>query len=407
MAASGHSKRRREQHPKVRGVRLADEQLAEAAAAAVAAVLREGARADALLHGLMRGNPRWPPEARAAVAAAVHDVLRNWRSLAAEAGVRRLVPEDADIAAVVQAWWAGRGPAGRRNLPFAVEHSLPDWLDRMAEAELGRHRWRAFAEWADRAPPLHVRANTLRITVDRLARRLREETGAEARRVGWSPDALEVASEASLLATSAHRDGLFEVQDAASQMVARALGPQPGMRVIDGCAGAGGKTLHLAALMRNEGRILALDPSDAKLARLRSRARRAGATIVETRAVLSTKVIKRRRATADRLLLDVPCSGLGVVRRNPDIKWRLRPEHLERVRALQRQILAGYTPLVRDGGRMVYATCSILACEGEEQVRWFLGREPSAWRLVEERRWGPPAQDSDAFYVAVMQKSGS
>jgi 16S rRNA (cytosine967-C5)-methyltransferase len=346
----------------------------------------------------------------------VHDVLRNWRRLAAEAGVRRAVPQAADIAAVVEARGASRsGPGGapggdrgrHGSLPFAVEHSLPDWLDRAAAAELGQDRWRAFAAWADREPPLHVRANTLKIDVEALSRRLRDESGTRPRRVEWSPDALEVESDRSLLASEAYRAGLFEVQDAASQMVARALDARPGMRVVDGCAGAGGKTLHLAALMRNQGRLLALDPSEAKLARLRARARRAGATIVETHPVSSTKVIKRRHGTADRLLLDVPCSGLGVVRRNPDIKWRLRAEDLDRVRGLQREILAAYAPLVRGGGRMVYATCSVLRSEGEEQIRWFLEREPGAWRLVEEKRWGPPGQDSDAFYVAVLEKNGA
>ncbi len=385
-----------------------DRALAAAAAGAVAAVLREGRRSDAVLHRLMQDNPRWAPEARTAVAAAVHDVLRNWRRLAAEAGVRRQVPEDADIAAVVEARRVqSRGRPPRGNLPFAVEHSLPDWLDKAAAAELGREPWQAFAAWSDREPPLHVRANTLKTGVEELARRLHDDIGARVRRVAWSPDALEVESERGLSATDAHRAGLFEVQDAASQMVARALDAAPGARVVDGCAGAGGKTLHLAALMRNEGRILALDPSEAKLARLRSRARRAGATIVETRPVLSTKVVKRRHGTADRLLLDVPCSGLGVLRRNPDIKWRLRAEDLDRVRSLQRDILVAYAPLVRPGGRLVYATCSILPSEGEQQIRWFIGRDEAAWRLVEEVRWGPPEHNSDAFYVAVLERSAA
>jgi 16S rRNA (cytosine967-C5)-methyltransferase len=376
-------------------------------------VLRDGRRADAELHRLMRENARWSTEARAAVASAVHDVLRGWRRLAWAARTRRTPPTEDDVRAVVEAWAESAGRRGdaprpdarARPLPFAVEHSLPDWLDRAGASELGEERWRAFASWADREPPLYVRANTLRIAPEALARRLRAECGAGARRVSWSVDALEVRSRADLLATEAHRAGLFEVQDAASQLVARALDPRPGMRVVDGCAGAGGKTLHLVALMRNEGRVLALDPSEAKLARLRTRARRAGAAIIETRAVESTKVIKRRSGTADRLLLDVPCSGLGVIRRNPDIRWRLRPEDIERVRGLQREILSTYPRLVREGGRLVYATCSVLPSEGEAQVRWFLDREPGSWRLVEERRWGPPGQDSDAFYIAVLERT--
>jgi 16S rRNA (cytosine967-C5)-methyltransferase len=380
-------------------------ELTEAACGAVAAVLLRGARADAVLYRLMRDNPRWTPQRRAEVAAMVHGVLRNWRKLAALAGSGPSAPAAAEVAAVVEAWIAAGGaPQAGRGLAFAVEHSLPDWLDRLGRAELGEERWQAFAAWTDREPRLFVRINTLRTDADALAGRLKTQ-GFAARRVRWSPDALEVSGPRSVAATEAHREGLFEVQDAASQRVARALDPRPGMRVVDGCAGAGGKTLHLAALMRNEGRILALDTGESKLSRLRARARRAGASIIETRALSSTKVLKRRKGTADRLLLDVPCSGLGVLRRNPDIKWRLAPGDLDRLRALQREILAAYAPLVRAGGRMVYATCSVLPSEGEEQVRWFLGREPSPWRLAAEERWGPPAQDSDAFYVALLERS--
>jgi 16S rRNA (cytosine967-C5)-methyltransferase len=395
--------------------RLSGEALA-AVTAAVEAVMSERRRADAALKHELTSRRRLPAEERDQAAAAVHDILRRWRSLAYRAGVRRREVDAADVAAVVETWQQGdrsdrsdrdsRGRAGGARKPspdFAVEHSLPDWLDRLGTEEMGPERWRAFAATAELAPPVYVRVNTLKITMPALAQRLRSECGSAPRGVGWSPDAMAFETERNLVATPSHHEGLFELQDAASQMVARALDAQPGMRVVDGCAGAGGKTLHLAALMRNQGTILALDPDERKLARLRARARRAGVTIVEARVVDSTKVIKRRHGTADRLLLDVPCSGLGVIRRNPDIKWRLAPADLGRVREVQYRILSGYAPLVRPGGRLVYATCSILRSEGEAQVRRFVESSPG-WSIAEERRWGPPEQDCDAFYIAVLAR---
>jgi 16S rRNA (cytosine967-C5)-methyltransferase len=199
--------------------------------------------------------------------------------------------------------------------------------------------------------------------------------------------------------------GLFEVQDASSQMVSEFLGVQPGMRVVDGCAGAGGKTLHLAALMKNKGRIIAMDVKEKKLAELKKRASRADVRIIETRAIDSSKVVKRLKDTADRLLLDVPCSGLGVLRRNPDSKWKLTPEEIERVKTLQRDILSNFSDITKAGGKMVYATCSILPSEGEEQVRWFLEQTGDKWELLGEKRYSPDVYHADGFYMALLQRT--
>jgi 16S rRNA (cytosine967-C5)-methyltransferase len=286
-----------------------------------------------------------------------------------------------------------------------VRESVPEWLDRVCAAELGEERWRELAHALNERPRLYVRANALKTTAAELAARL-VAAGVHATAVEGFPDALELSMPGSVYATAEHAAGLLEVQDAASQAVSERLGASPGMRVVDGCAGAGGKTLHLAALMRNRGRILALDTDPAKLETLRQRARRAGAAIVEARVVDTTKVVKRRHGTADRLLLDVPCSGLGVLRRNPETKWRLEPESLDRLRATQREILARYAPLVKPGGKMAYVTCSVLPSEGEAQVRWFLDGRGAEWNLEEERRLGPPREDTDCFYVAVLARKG-
>jgi 16S rRNA (cytosine967-C5)-methyltransferase len=177
-------------------------------------------------------------------------------------------------------------------------------------------------------------------------------------------------------------------------MVSEFLNVQPGMRVVDACAGAGGKTLHLAALMKNKGRIIALDVKENKLLELKKRATRADVRIVETRTIDSSKVVKRLKDTADRLLLDVPCTGLGVLRRNPDSKWKLNLEELERVKAIQRDILSSFPEMTKVGGKMVYATCSILPSEGEEQIKWFLNQHKDKWNLLGEKRYSP-----DTYFI--------
>jgi len=174
------------------------------------------------------------------------------------------------------------------------------------------------------------------------------------------------------------------------------------MRVVDACAGSGGKTLHLAALMQNKGRIIAMDTFERKLEDLRKRASRAGADIIETRAITSTKVIKRLSGQADRLLLDVPCSGLGVLKRNPDTKLKLQPDDIDKVRKIQSEILASYPNMVKPGGLMVYATCSVLPSEDEEQVRNFLKNNSSNWDLLEEKRLWPATDGFGGFYMALL-----
>jgi 16S rRNA (cytosine967-C5)-methyltransferase len=175
------------------------------------------------------------------------------------------------------------------------------------------------------------------------------------------------------------------------------------MRVVDACAGAGGKSLHLAALMKNKGNIIALDTKEFKLAELKKRAKRAGASIIESRFIDSTKVIKRLKDSADRLLLDVPCSGLGVMRRNPDTKWMLKPNEIENVIHTQREILERFSAICKPGGKMVYATCSILPSEGKNQINWFLEKNNN-WELEGEKQYSPLNFDCDGFYMALLNR---
>ena len=199
-------------------------------------------------------------------------------------------------------------------------------------------------------------------------------------------------------------EGHFEVQDAGSQCIADFTKAEPGMRVIDACAGAGGKTLALAAKMKNKGKIVSMDVEKNKLDELMRRARRAGAGIIEPRVIESSKTIKRLKDSADCLLLDVPCSGLGTMRRNPDLKWKLKESFLKEVKEKQKNILQQYSQMVKPGGKMVYATCSILPSENENQVALFLKNNPG-FKLEEEHAILPSQHNSDGFYMARMVKS--
>ena len=240
--------------------------------------------------------------------------------------------------------------ATARNLP-ALWDGCPEWLDALGEEQLG-DAWPAERRALTQHPKRYLRINTLKCDADSLTQRLMNER-VNVRPVPGIDSALEVLNDAALFRTEAFQEGWFEQQDAGSQQIAAYLDVQPGMRVIDACAGAGGKTLHLAALMQGRGRLLALDVEQWKLDNLKQRARRAGAHNVETRLIVSSKTIKRLKESADRVLLDVPCSGLGVLKRNPDAKWRDTAERLPVLMALQADILSRYSKMVKPGGMLV------------------------------------------------------
>lgn len=283
-----------------------------------------------------------------------------------------------------------------------IRESIPDWLDELGEQELGAS-WDQEIHALNEPAKVVLRVNTLKITRDGLQRLLNDEENIETQRLENYPDALTLNERQNIFTRQAFKDGLFEVQDAGSQRIAAFLEVKPGMRVIDACAGGGGKTLHLAALMQNKGRIIAMDTEAWKLDELKKRARRAGASdTIETRVIDSSKVIKRLENSADRLLLDVPCSGLGVLKRNPDAKWKLSVEFIEKVRALQQEILQNYTSMVKPGGILVYSTCSVLPSENERQVDTFLASHPTFERLEQETLL--PSAGFDGFFMCRMRR---
>lgn len=282
----------------------------------------------------------------------------------------------------------------------AIEHSIPDWLAERLQKELGAN-WEKEMKAMNEQAPVVLRANTLKTTASELVEILKKE-GVEAFTLRGYPDAVQLAEKRNVFLTSIFKEGFFEVQDASSQRIADLLEVKEGMRVVDACAGAGGKTLHLAAMMKNKGQIIALDIHQWKLAELKRRAKRAGAFNIETRLIEDSKVIKRLYNTADRLLIDAPCSGLGVLKRNPDSKWKIDEEFINRIMMEQENILQNYAKILKKGGKMVYATCSILPSENEKQVQKFLENN-SEYQLLKEESIMPSA-GYDGFYMALIEK---
>lgn len=282
----------------------------------------------------------------------------------------------------------------------AIEHSVPDWLAGLFEKELGA-KWEKEMSALNEQAPVILRANSLKISAENLVKILKEE-GVNSFVLRSYPDAVQLEEKKNVFLTSAFKEGFFEVQDASSQKIAELLDVKEGMRVVDACAGAGGKTLHIAALMKNKGQIIALDIYEWKLAELKRRAKRAGAFNIETRFIEDNKVIKRLHNTADRLLIDAPCSGLGVLKRNPDSKWKIDEDFINRIKTEQENILQNYSKILKKGGKMVYATCSILPSENGEQVRKFLAENTEFALMKEENIM--PSDGYDGFYMALIER---
>jgi 16S rRNA (cytosine967-C5)-methyltransferase len=375
--------------------------------------------ADKVIEKTFKSNPKWGARDRAFIAENTYEIVRYWRLLAYVAEVTN--KEQENIAKIVGTWFLHKGYEksdweGFDGLNYetieerflavaskpAIHESVPDWLYELGKEEIG-DQWDVELHALNKVSDVILRVNTLKTDLKTLHQDLAEEK-VETRFLEDTPDALALTVRKNVFSTELFKKGNFEVQDAGSQWIGRMLDVQAGMRVIDACAGAGGKTLHLAALMENKGRIIAMDVEEYKLDELKKRARRAGVGNVETKLIEGTKTIKRLTETADRLLLDVPCSGLGVLRRNPDAKWKLAPDFIEKIQVTQRDILARYSRMLKKGGKMVYATCSVLPSESEDQVAWFL-EENSGFQLLEEKRCSPAKDGYDGFYMACIVRT--
>src|SRR5262245_24750187 len=303
----------------------------------------------------------------------------------------------------------------------ATRLSYPTWLLEAWVADYGAAEATALAEAMNQRAPLAVRVNTARVARDALAGQLGEEH-VVARPAALSPVGLVFETRVNAFGLSAFRDGLFEVMDEGSQLVAELVAPPPGGRVVDACAGAGGKTLALGAALAGKGRVLALDTDGKKLEELRRRARRAALTNVQAKPVGAGAgdAAKAAPGAWDRVLVDVPCSGLGTLRRNPEARWRLRPGDVDAFPARQLALLVSYAPLTAVGGRLIYATCTVNRRENEGVVERFLVERDDFVPVPVKEIWGreraerlgdgmtlqlfPHRHDTDGFFAAVLRR---
>lgn len=374
--------------------------------------------ADKVVDRLLKRNKKWGSRDRAFVAEHTYEIVRNWRLLwwilDQEPELKRKT-----LWKLVGVYFLWRGvelpdwpkfdtirdfdiQARLNELPedIGIVESFPEWMNARMSEELGDD-WRQIAHALNEEARVYLRVNHIKSTEEDVIHALKE-AGIKAQPVPDQPGALFIEGRPRLNRIEAFQEGWFEVQDAGSQTIAPYVGVEPGMRVIDACSGAGGKALHMADLMKGKGEIICMDIEERKLSELEKRAERAGIDFISTHPITDRKFTQRFYEWADRLLLDVPCSGTGVIKRDPDTKWKLQPEHLERTMEIQEEILDRYTDMLKPGGEVVYATCSILKSENEDQVSKFLVNR-SGFELIEDKRVHPSSY-SDGFYMARIRK---
>ena len=406
------------------------------AEAVLGLLLRFEYPADAVVSRYFREHRELGHADRAFVAETVFAVLRRGRSLEARCAGKlsdrnRLLAALAvtrgwsqrELAPVLKAseeeWLAAAKAMPESELPPAVRCDLPDWLYNALAAQLGAEEVLTLAQALNQPAPLDLRVNTVKTNREAVLARLAED-GIAAVPGALSPMAVRLREKPALAKHPLFLEGAFEVQDEGSQLLGYLLEPKRGEMVVDFCAGAGGKTLLLGALMKNTGRLYAFDVSDKRLANLKPRLARSGLSNVHPARIeheRDTK-IKRLAGKVDRVLVDAPCSGLGTLRRNPDLKWRQSEDSVAELTVKQAAILDAAAKLVRPGGRVVYATCSLLTAENDAIVEAFLVRHPeftltpASGVLAKQGiahdgdflRLLPHQHNTDGFFAAILDK---
>jgi 16S rRNA (cytosine967-C5)-methyltransferase len=377
-------------------------------------LIRMDRRLGAILEELTDGA-ELAPHARDELKLLVYEARTGVPIEALAAETKRLSRAPSDLSRAVG---DDAGLGSRQGLEReAVRLSYPTWLIELLVEDHGQAPGLALAEAMNRRAPLAIRANTARGTREALIDRLADEQ-VTAHPTELATAGLVCETRINAFALSAFRDGLFEVMDEGSQLVAELVAPPPGGRVVDACAGAGGKTLALGAALGGKGRMLALDTDGKKLEELRRRARRAGLTNVEARQIKEGAL--GVKGQFDRVLVDAPCSGLGTLRRNPEARWRLTRATVESFPARQVALLVTYAPLVAVGGRLIYATCTVARAENDRVIERFLAERDDFVPVPVKEIWGreraerlgdgmtlrlsPNRHDTDGFFAAVLRR---
>lgn len=383
-------------------------------------IFNDGVYADKAVEKALKRDKRWGARDRKFVAETIYELVRWMRLYAEIAQVKPPFSRD-KIWRIFAVWCVLKGiqlpdwnqlqdvPKRRIKGRFdeltktrKFRESIPDWIDELGVSELGETIWTKEIKAQNQQADVILRVNTLKIGKERLQKILATDD-IQTQSVKAYPSALLLVERANVFKTEAFKKGFFEVQDGSSQLVAPYLDVEPGMRVVDACAGAGGKSLHIASLMENKGQIIAMDIYESKLKKLKVRAKRNGVHNIETRVIESTKAYKKLLQKADRVLIDAPCSGLGVLKRNPDAKWKLEPDFIDNIKQVQQEVLQNYSKMVKPGGKLVYATCSVLPSENRQQVDFFLNSELGAdFQLVKDQSILAHQSGFDGFYMAQL-----
>jgi len=385
-------------------------------------IFNEGVYADKAVEKALKRDKRWGSRDRKFVAETIYEIVR-WKRLYAEIAEVKEPFDRNNLWRLFSVWCVLKGialpdwnqiePTPSRRIKGKFDElskirkfreSIPDWIDEIAVSELGEELWTKELAALNKQAEVILRTNTLNTTKEELQKELQDES-IFTEFIPNHSDALRLVERANVFRTEVFKKGYFEVQDASSQLVAEYLDVAPGMKVIDTCAGAGGKTLHLASFMKNKGQIIAMDIYESKLKKLKIRARRNKVHNIDTRVIDSTKPIKKLYNKADRVLIDAPCSGIGVLRRNPDSKWKLQPEFLDNIKKVQQDILQKYSKMVKSGGKLVYATCSVLPSENQNQITEFLVSESGKdFKLIKDNKVFAHTSGFDGFYMALLEK---
>ncbi len=396
----------------------------------------QGVYADKAVEQVLKQNSRWGSRDRRFIAETTYEMVRWWRTLTLStssyprlpspkengSGSNFLVGEGTDSAYYYKLfatwqilkevelpdWEEFKGvdkekileAAGQAKQIRKYRESIPDWLDELGSKELVESVWEKELHELNKEAKVVLRVNTLKTNRVQL-HKLLEAQAIETTIIGDYNDALILNKRQHLQQLIEYKQGLFEIQDASSQLIAPFLDLKEGMTVIDACAGAGGKSLHIAAMLHNKGKIISMDVEERKLLELKKRADRGGVNIIQTQLINETAINKLKN-TADRLLLDVPCSGLGVLKRNPDAKWKLSLDFINEVKKIQQQIIGNYSEMLKPQGILVYATCSILPSENQKQIELFLEKNKN-FEFIEDKKI-LPSEGFDGFYMAKLMR---
>lgn len=397
-------------------------------------ILRFTAPADSTLSRYFRDHPRLGARERGVIAESIYGLLRNkavytsFSESGSGALIRRMallaladgvgIDSLGGLSDIETEWLTRVMEMDRAHLPLALRVNLPDWLREKLTEQLGEEGMLKFAHATNKPASLDLRVNSMK--TDRVAVQTELALAPiQAEPTPFAPDGLRILKKPSLQNLPLFKSGAIEVQDEGSQILAQIVGAKRGEMVVDFCAGAGGKTLALGAAMRNTGRLYAFDISDKRLAKLKPRLARSGLSNVHPVLIAHERdaKIKRLAGKIDRVLVDAPCSGLGTLRRNPDVKWRQLPSAIAELNVKQTAILDSAARLVRPGGRLVYATCSVLREENEAIAEQFLAAHPDFELLpmseimAEQKinlnmqgylKLSPETHETDGFFAAAF-----